>query len=134
MIGNTPSTLTPTATGQNRNVKHWACFSLQGPDWTVCHRSSTSDLILNLCDINHHHHYHSCRPFRFEPLQTCLHGRLTAPTKNLISPHNFYSVHSRTSKAVCAYHQRFPAHETRSVPRSMLMFFLSFIILFFLFM
>ena len=50
----TQSTLTPTVTGQTCSLSHWACFSMMGPGWTVCHRSSTSAPILNLCEINHY--------------------------------------------------------------------------------
>ena len=31
-----------------------------GPGWTVCHRSSTSALVLNLCDIYHYQLKGSC--------------------------------------------------------------------------
>ena len=46
--------VTPTFTGQNFSLSHWACFSLTGPSWTVCHMLPTSAPILNLCEINHY--------------------------------------------------------------------------------
>ena len=41
----------PTVTWQN---SYWAYFSLMGPDWTDYHRSSTSALIRNLCEMKHY--------------------------------------------------------------------------------
>jgi len=52
--------VTPTVSRQSCSVSHWVCFSLKGPGWTVCHRSSTSALVLNLCDINHYQLKGSC--------------------------------------------------------------------------
>ena len=51
---------TTRITRQSCSVSHWACSSLKGPSWTVCHRPSTPALILNLCDINHYQLKGSC--------------------------------------------------------------------------
>ena len=52
-VGYTQSNLLPpTVIEHNCSMSHWTCFSTTGPGLTVCHRSSISAPILNLCEVN----------------------------------------------------------------------------------
>ena len=59
---------TPTTTGQDCNVKHWALFSMKWPGMSPSGQfptfSSTSALILKLCDINHYQFKGNCLTVR----------------------------------------------------------------------